>query len=240
MSEEVSAGLPVDRLVNALREHAAVMTAEADPQVAMRAIKELRAAALSYAHAVFDATGWGNVFNDLESDEDDDDENNDEFVVEDGVERLSLTGRWDFLVRDAEALQRLAADRLRATHPNSDDDDIAEHSEHSGGRVGAACFDGRGDLPRPRHCGRRLDDQVGRTDSVRDDTEGARRDRLLNDSPAELRSEQPGGRRVGESGGIVASQMPPMLSPQQAAMARPRPDCRSEAALRVMCPQVSG
>ena len=119
---------PLETLIHALRKHAAVSTTGAEPAVVMPVINEVRAAALAYVTAVFDESGWGNVFADLHDDEDGEDLDDDGFVVEDGVERLSLTGRWDFLVRDPAALLALAADRLRAKNPGADEDGIAEHS----------------------------------------------------------------------------------------------------------------
>lgn len=101
----------------------------------MPVINEVRAAASEYVNAVFEASGWGNVFADLHEEDDDegwDEEDDDDFIVEDGVERISVTGRWDFLVRDAEALRAFAAERLRADSPNADDDDVAEHSDSPG------------------------------------------------------------------------------------------------------------
>jgi|GEM_PF-4770182 len=123
----------LDTLTEALRKHAAVLTAGAEPAVVLPVVDEVRNAARAYGTAVFDASGWGDVFADLHDDEDFEDDD-DGFVVEDGVERLSLTGRWDFLVRDPAALLAFAAERLRADTPGVDEAGVAEHS----GTPGAA------------------------------------------------------------------------------------------------------
>jgi hypothetical protein len=126
--------LPLERLITGLRAHATAMVSDGEPSEVMRAINEVRTAALDYVKAVFETSGWGNVFADLEDDEEEDDweDDDDTFVVEEGVERLSLTGRWDFLVRDAAALQTFAAERLRTDVPDADLEDVAEHSADAG------------------------------------------------------------------------------------------------------------
>ena len=129
MTQRESLDGPLQTLIHALRKHAGVLATSAEPAVVVPVINEVRAAALAYVTAVFDQSGWGDVFADLHDDEDDEDFDDDEFVVEDGVERLSLTGRWDFLVRDPAALLALAADQLRAENPGADEDGIAEHSD---------------------------------------------------------------------------------------------------------------
>ena len=40
-----------------------------------------------------------------------------------------MTGRWDFLVRDASALQAFAVEQLRASNPDADDKAVAEHCD---------------------------------------------------------------------------------------------------------------
>lgn len=60
-----------------------------------------------YADKTFESSGWGSPFSDVfEEDEDDADEDED-VTAEDGtthvpteVERISITGRWDFVVAD--------------------------------------------------------------------------------------------------------------------------------------------
>ena len=133
MTEQSTLGGAVDALVEALRRHAATLTAGAEPTTVIPVINDVRTAALAYVNAVFDQTGWGNVFADLhDEDEDWDDDDEAGFVVADGVERISLTGRWDFLVRDAAALQAYAADRLRAAHEGASPDSIDQHSDTPG------------------------------------------------------------------------------------------------------------
>jgi hypothetical protein len=133
MTEQSTLGGAVDALVEALRRHAATLTAGAEPTAVLPVINDVRTAALAYINAVFDQTGWGNVFADLQDDDEDwdDDDDDDGFVVEDGVERLSLTGRWDFLVRDAAMLQAYAADRLRASMGGSPES-VVEHCDAPG------------------------------------------------------------------------------------------------------------
>lgn len=123
--------LPVQELLDALRRHASAMESDVDPLVAIPVIHEVRVAALAYVEAVSEHTGWGDVFADLHEDELDDDEPDDDepFHVEPGTQRLTLTGRWDFVVRDAAALQDLAAQRLRADNPRLTDTEVAEHSD---------------------------------------------------------------------------------------------------------------
>jgi hypothetical protein len=133
MTEQSTLGGVVAALIEALRRHAATMTADAEPTTVIPVINEVRTAAFAYVNAVFDQTGWGNVFANLEDEDEDDDDDLAKFVVEDGVERLSLTGRWDFLVRDAAALQAYTADRLRAAYGGASPDSIDQHSidQHS-------------------------------------------------------------------------------------------------------------
>jgi hypothetical protein len=135
----------VDEFIQALRAHAAAVehlaTPGARPESIDPAIDVLRAAALAYDEAVFERSGLGDAFADLgdELDEfwdddvlDDDGELEPEFVVEDGVQRISLTGRWDFLVRDPQALREHAEQQLRADIPDIDDETLAAHAGEPG------------------------------------------------------------------------------------------------------------
>ncbi|WP_431904855.1 hypothetical protein [Nonomuraea sp. bgisy101] len=116
-----------EQLVKALRDHAAVVLSQGSDSSAMAASagQELRSAVRSYADAIFEATGWGNVFADIHEDEDEEDE---ETLPEpEEVQRLSVMGRWDFLVEDPNALMRHAYHRL--IESGWDEQAAAEHSE---------------------------------------------------------------------------------------------------------------
>ncbi len=65
MGEDVT--VACKRLVEALRAHA-LAVAEGGEDVArvMPTINEVRSSALAYTEAVFEVSGWGNVFADLE------------------------------------------------------------------------------------------------------------------------------------------------------------------------------
>ncbi|MFF5639709.1 hypothetical protein [Streptomyces sp. NPDC012825] len=97
----------LNELVTALTEHAKVMAErEVAPQKAVDVIERVRVAAARYSDATFDSSGWGSPFSDLFEDEDQVEE-----TEEDGsgdgaasadAERISITGRWDFVVTDRE------------------------------------------------------------------------------------------------------------------------------------------
>ena len=143
---DASAPLPVEEFIQALRAHAAAVGQLAVPGTAPEsidpAIDALRAAALAYDEAVFERSGLGDAFADLgdELDEfwdddasiEDDGEVQAQFVVEDGVARISLTGRWDFLVRDPQALRDYAEQQLRAEIPDIDDETLTAHAGEPG------------------------------------------------------------------------------------------------------------
>ena len=135
MSEPDTPLSTVEGLIDALRAHATFMTPVTDPVAVMPCINEVRAAALRYVESVAQTANWGNVFADLYDDWDDggdDDLDDTGIAVADGVERLSLTGRWDFLVRDPGALQALASARLTAAHPDAGSDSSDEHVDTPG------------------------------------------------------------------------------------------------------------
>ncbi len=97
----------LNELVAALTEHAEVMSGpDVAPERAVDVFERVRAAAAIYSDATFESSGWGSPFSDVLEDEDEDGE---EEALE-GVsetpaeaERISITGRWDFVVSDREA-----------------------------------------------------------------------------------------------------------------------------------------
>ncbi|MFB7512170.1 hypothetical protein [Streptomyces sp. NPDC056144] len=108
----------LNELVASLTEHAKVMSGqEVAPQRAVEATERVRVAAARYSDAIFQSSGWGSPFSDLFEDEEnvegtEDDESDDSSVSGD-VERVSVTGRWDFVVTNQEewfahVTQRLA------------------------------------------------------------------------------------------------------------------------------------
>ena len=140
MSDETTP-LPLEEFILALRAHAAAIehlaVPGASPESVDPAIDDLRAAALAYDEAVFLRTGLADVFEDLGDDEFDEywedepfggDDDEDLLVVEEGVQRITLTGRWDFLIRDRDALRELAEQRLREDVPEIDDESLTEHA----------------------------------------------------------------------------------------------------------------
>ncbi len=134
----------MEEFIQALRAHAAAVEhlahPDARPESIDPAIDALRAAALAYDEAVFERSGLGDAFADLDEEIDefwDDDEIDDgelepPFVVEDGVQRISLTGRWDFVVRDPQALREHAEQQLKADIPDIDDETLAAHAGEPG------------------------------------------------------------------------------------------------------------
>jgi hypothetical protein len=138
---ETSEPLPVEEFIQALRAHAAAVEhAETSPEAVESAADLLRAAALGYDEAVFHRSGMAAIFDDL-SDYDDEDWEDEGLDLEElarphettgaetGVERITLAGRWDFLVRDAAALRQLAEDHLLADVPDIDDETLREHTD---------------------------------------------------------------------------------------------------------------
>ncbi|MGW4469508.1 hypothetical protein ACWENQ_07510 [Nonomuraea sp. NPDC004354] len=109
MSPDVE--LACEQLVKALRDLAAGSSQE-------EAVATVRSTARAYADAIAEATGWTDVFADL------DEEDSEPY---DEVERVSVTGRWDFVVEDPEAFMRHAYDRL--IENGWPEDAAAEHSE---------------------------------------------------------------------------------------------------------------
>jgi hypothetical protein len=109
----------LEPLVAALREHAATMAAGGSSNaVKMAAVNRVRAAAEGYVDAVFEATGWGNVFADLFNDDTDDDaddaeDGTDEPPARDGRLLLTVRARYDYAVPDPAALMR-AGQQARA------------------------------------------------------------------------------------------------------------------------------
>lgn len=104
----------LESLIGALRRHADALSDEhTSPSEAIPVIAEVRTAALAYVEAIFEASGWGNVFEDLyeeeTSAEEDLEEEDDGRVRPDGKVVLAVRARWDFAVPDVEAL--LAAGR---------------------------------------------------------------------------------------------------------------------------------
>ncbi|MCQ0002527.1 hypothetical protein [Streptomyces sudanensis] len=114
MSANISAAL--NELVAALTEHAEVMSGQdVPPRRAVDAIERVRAAAARYSDETFEASGWSSPFSDLfeedmeEDAEGDMEEDTEEDTatgagpVPESAERISVTGRWDFVVADREA-----------------------------------------------------------------------------------------------------------------------------------------
>ncbi|MEU4324798.1 hypothetical protein [Nonomuraea dietziae] len=115
--------LACEQLVKALRDHAAAALSYSDSSAMVASARQgVRSAARSYADAIFEATGWGNVFADIHEDEDEE-----TLPESEEVERLSVMGRWDFLVEDPDALMRHACHRL--IESGWDEQAAAEHSE---------------------------------------------------------------------------------------------------------------
>ncbi|MFF0479050.1 hypothetical protein [Streptomyces sp. NPDC004284] len=97
----------LNELVAALTEHAEVMSEqEVAPRRAADVIERVRVAAARYSDATFESSGWGSPFSDLFEDEEqvEDGEGNEfgDGPVSGDAERISVTGRWDFVVTDQE------------------------------------------------------------------------------------------------------------------------------------------
>ncbi|MER5966241.1 hypothetical protein [Streptomyces sp. NPDC002057] len=98
----------LNELVAALTEHANVMSGkDVAPPTAVEVIERVRVAAARYSDATFESSGWGSPFSDLFEDEElfedmEGAESGDGSVPEE-AERISITGRWDFVVTDQEA-----------------------------------------------------------------------------------------------------------------------------------------
>lgn len=120
----------VDRLIDALRAHAQAVASSQDEVTALPVISELRCAALDYVDAVFDASGWGNAFANLDDDADEEVEEDwrveEDYVAPDGL-RLSLTGRWDFVVSDGAALTEAVVRGILAARPELDEAELTAH-----------------------------------------------------------------------------------------------------------------
>ncbi|MFF4173342.1 hypothetical protein [Streptomyces sp. NPDC001744] len=107
----MSISAALNELVAALTEHAEVMSGrDVAPERAADVIERVRAAAARYSDETFESSGWGSPFSDLFEDEEDGDGDDD--MEENGsgdgpvparAERVSVTGRWDFVVTDREA-----------------------------------------------------------------------------------------------------------------------------------------
>ncbi|MEV6962473.1 hypothetical protein AB0M97_25455 [Streptomyces sp. NPDC051207] len=97
----------LNELVAALTEHAKVMSGqEVAPERAVDVVERVRVAAARYSDATFESSGWGSPFSDLFEDEEqvegtDENESGGGSVSGD-AERISITGRWDFVVTDQE------------------------------------------------------------------------------------------------------------------------------------------
>ncbi len=119
----------VESLIEALRRHAAVMIDEdASAETVLPAIHDVRAAAVRYVDAVFDATGWGNVFADLHDDDLDLTEAPE--TTSETPMTLSVRARYDYVVPDIEALLQ-AGQRARAQEW-ADDPHSATPVAHAG------------------------------------------------------------------------------------------------------------
>ncbi|MFD1832202.1 hypothetical protein ACFSJS_21515 [Streptomyces desertarenae] len=93
----------LNSLVAALTEHAEVMSErDVPPERAVDVIERVRAAAARYSDETFESSGWGSPFSDV-FEEGDADAESGVAEVPDGAERISITGRWDFVVSDREA-----------------------------------------------------------------------------------------------------------------------------------------
>ncbi|MEU9574082.1 hypothetical protein AB0D62_30305 [Streptomyces massasporeus] len=98
----------LNELVAALKEHAEVMSGQdVAPKRAVDVIERVRVAAARYSDATFESSGWGSPFSDLFEDEElaedtEENESGDGSMPAD-AERISITGRWDFVVTDQEA-----------------------------------------------------------------------------------------------------------------------------------------
>lgn len=117
----------VEELVDALKAHAAVMVADGDPREVMSSINALRTSALAYVQAVFERTGWGNVFADLYDEAEDDDEDADD--VDSGSEEpfagITVLRRFDYAVTDEQAIMEAGRSAYKAVWPDDSDEKAA-------------------------------------------------------------------------------------------------------------------
>ncbi|MGW6457181.1 DUF2283 domain-containing protein [Streptomyces sp. NPDC055078] len=104
----------LENIISALRHHAQVMSLPEVPiEEGVAAFEEVRAAVREYSDVIFELSGWGSPFpnDDLEDETDEHtDTGTDQMPGE--LERISVTGRWDFVVSDpdvwnAHVLQQL-------------------------------------------------------------------------------------------------------------------------------------
>jgi hypothetical protein len=97
----------LNELVAALTEHAEVMSGpDVAPERAVDVFERVRAAAVRYSDATFESSGWGSPFSDIFEDEEEDggeEALGGAYEIPEEAERISLTGRWDFVVSDREA-----------------------------------------------------------------------------------------------------------------------------------------
>jgi hypothetical protein len=158
-----------DRLIDAVRQHAALM---ADPEVAeevaVAAIDTLREAALRYQDTVEIVTGWPEILAELADDDDefngddiedlddlDDDLDDDEDLdgaaegelADDGPILIAIRARYDYVVSDPDALIRAGqAARLRALGGDSEEpaeggEDYDESANEPVTHVGEAIYE---------------------------------------------------------------------------------------------------
>ena len=124
MTEAVRAAC--EALVEALRGHAAVMdSTDVEPGIALPAINAVRSAALAYVEVTSDRSGWGNVFQDLYDDIEDRDEEDEDLDwqrPEQVALRVSIEGRWDFVVRDEDRFVAYVRRRFAEANPEVDRD----------------------------------------------------------------------------------------------------------------------
>lgn len=121
--------LPVDAIVDALRGHARAIEQGASEEVVWAEAEAVRTAVRAYADAVFAISGHGPLFEGLYDDLDDD-VDVEEFPAD--VMRLSVTGRWDYLVRDEAALRAFAVETMLSASPSRSDDDVSDHASDAG------------------------------------------------------------------------------------------------------------
>lgn len=129
----------VEQFAQALQHHAEAMCdAEVPAAAAMTAINDIRAAARHYIGAVFETTGWGNVFADLEENDGDEDDHDDEEKGHDagdadvdGSTTLTICARYDYAVPDIDALIQ-AGQQARNEVSAGDDNDAADPVRHVG------------------------------------------------------------------------------------------------------------
>ncbi|MFJ5899767.1 hypothetical protein ACIQFZ_30925 [Streptomyces sp. NPDC093064] len=101
-------------LVAALTEHAEVMSGQdVSPERAVDVIEKVRLAAVRYSSETFDSSGWGSPFSDVFDDEEYVDGESDAEEIPDAAERISITGRWDFVVSDRKAWFAYVDQRLK-------------------------------------------------------------------------------------------------------------------------------